>query len=269
MKTASVSRQQWVTKHVSGFCGTGKMMHRWKKRESAKCPRCDQDEDAEHVWICQGSGANEVWDQSISNLREWLKEQKTNPILTEALCTGLSAWRYTRPSDRDRMSAPIQGLMEDQDRIGWKALLEGTPMRGWREQQQAFLTSKGSRRTGLRWVIALIQKLWDVAWDQWQHRNGILHDKDSEVLQAVTNRQIKEQIELGSTTLTQEGKALFRTSIRKIWTFPDAMKKGWLVRIEASRKRFQARKEAQEATYSRERGTMAEWLGRATISGLR
>ena len=34
MKNSTPSRRQWVTKHVSGHCGCGKMMLRWKKRLS-------------------------------------------------------------------------------------------------------------------------------------------------------------------------------------------------------------------------------------------
>ena len=34
------------------------------------------------------------------------------------------------------------------------------------------------QRTGQPWVATLIQKIWDISWDQWQHRNGILHRGD-------------------------------------------------------------------------------------------
>ena len=55
MKAVPRTRRQWVTKHVSGFCATSKMMHRWGKRQSSKCPRCEMEEDAGHVWKCRGS----------------------------------------------------------------------------------------------------------------------------------------------------------------------------------------------------------------------
>jgi hypothetical protein len=38
---------------------------------------------------------------------------------------------------------------------------------------------KSQEVLGLRWVSALIRKLWTVAWDQWEHRNSILHERDS------------------------------------------------------------------------------------------
>jgi hypothetical protein len=32
MKAAKIPRRHWVSKHTSGFCGTGRQMKRWKQR---------------------------------------------------------------------------------------------------------------------------------------------------------------------------------------------------------------------------------------------
>jgi hypothetical protein len=39
MAKVTISRRHWVAKHSSGFCGTSKMMLRWKKRTTDMCPR--------------------------------------------------------------------------------------------------------------------------------------------------------------------------------------------------------------------------------------
>ena len=53
MRALSFCERTWVTKHVSGFCGCGKMMERYKKWESPACPRCgDCIEDNWHVIWC-------------------------------------------------------------------------------------------------------------------------------------------------------------------------------------------------------------------------
>jgi hypothetical protein len=55
------------------------------------------------------------------------------------------------------------------------AILSGRPSPvGWSEVQHRYYEFLDSRRTGLRWLTALIQKLWDVAWDMWDHRNRAL-----------------------------------------------------------------------------------------------
>ncbi len=33
-------------------------------------------------------------------------------------------------------------------------------------------------------MVALIKKLWDIAWDMWEHRNGVLHDSENVVSSA-------------------------------------------------------------------------------------
>jgi hypothetical protein len=60
MSEITKTRQQWVLKHSSGFCGVGKMMYRMKKWPSPACPRCGLEEDTEHVWICQHSDVQQM-----------------------------------------------------------------------------------------------------------------------------------------------------------------------------------------------------------------
>jgi hypothetical protein len=55
----------WILRHRE-------MMKRWGKRTSAKCPRCDLDEDATHVWKCRGSGADEIWMKAMDKFKKEL-----------------------------------------------------------------------------------------------------------------------------------------------------------------------------------------------------
>jgi hypothetical protein len=53
----------------------------------------------------------------------------------------------------------------------------------WKEIEHQYFLFLGKRDSGERWVRLLIQKLWDVAWYQWEHRNEVVHKKDSVVTQ--------------------------------------------------------------------------------------
>jgi NADH pyrophosphatase NudC (nudix superfamily) len=66
MAKVTISRRhRGVAKHSSGFCGTSKMMLRWKKRATDICPRClNAVEDATHVWQCQDPRAINAWTQA-------------------------------------------------------------------------------------------------------------------------------------------------------------------------------------------------------------
>jgi hypothetical protein len=58
-------------------------------------------------------------------------------------------------------------------------LLEGWASFEWSIAQQEYYKLIGSLKSGKRWMIALIKKLWLIAWDMWEHRNGILHEKEN------------------------------------------------------------------------------------------
>jgi len=48
----SRGRRVFLSKHISGMCGVGKFMLRWKEWDHDKCPRCGLPEDSKHVWKC-------------------------------------------------------------------------------------------------------------------------------------------------------------------------------------------------------------------------
>jgi hypothetical protein len=66
-----------------------------------------------------------------------------------------------------------------QNDIGWEALLNGQVSLHWKEIQHQYYIFLGKRNTGERWVRLLIEKMWDVAWDQWDHRKEVVHKQDN------------------------------------------------------------------------------------------
>jgi hypothetical protein len=97
-------------------------------------------------------------------------------------------------------------VVQKQDAIGWQSFLEGRPSVGWSEVQHRYYEFLDSRRTGLRWLTALIQKLWDVAWDMWDHRNRVLHDQEHSVARDLQIQQITDEFATGSVGLAREAK---------------------------------------------------------------
>jgi hypothetical protein len=80
--------------------------------------------------------------------------------------------------------------------------------------QHRYLQWIGSRRSGLHWLTALIQKLWDIAWDTWDHRNRVLHDTELSVARDLEIQQITEQFQLGRADLPNEVKASSEEDVR-------------------------------------------------------
>ena len=218
MKETKRTRRHWVVKHSSGFCATGKMMKRWKQQLSSKCPRCDEPvEDELHVWRCQGEGAADIWLESIRKLRSWMMKSKTLPNLTAIICDRLTAWRNTSsPVVQVSYFLGLRDTVNAQEKVGWRSFLEGFPVRGWAEVQQRYYEWIRCKNSGERWLASLIQKVWDVAWDMWDHRNSVLHGNESSLLLLQLRRGIEEQFELGSSSVTKDAKLLVRPGREKI-----------------------------------------------------
>jgi hypothetical protein len=115
--------------HSSVFCGTSKMMLRWKKRATDICPRClNEVEDATHVWQCQDPRVINVWTQAIANLEVWMQKQRTQPGIIQVICAKLLAWeRGSIEKIPVGTFHSLPAVVQKQDEVGWQSLLEGRP----------------------------------------------------------------------------------------------------------------------------------------------
>jgi len=124
-----------------------------------------------------------------------------------------------------------------------------------------------SRRSGFRWTVALIKKLQEVAWDMWDHRNGILHgDPDrhhrkGELEEA--NANILREWQRGDAGLLQEDRFLFRNQ-EQIMARTLDLKVQWLATVVGARAAADAAATANDS-YAVERQGMRNFLaGRRT-----
>ena len=71
----------------------------------------------------------------------------------------------------------------------------------WMDIQERYYKNNRIRWTGRRWLTALIKKLWLVAWDFWEHQNGI-NQENQEALQQLANQDtIRDEYGQGSIGL--------------------------------------------------------------------
>ncbi len=70
----------WASKHMSRFCGVGRMQKICGFWDNSRCPRCRQEnKTTTHVLVCAGSGAEQEWINRVTNLGLWLIEVNTHP----------------------------------------------------------------------------------------------------------------------------------------------------------------------------------------------
>ena len=184
MRSIPRPRRVFISKHVSGMCGVGKFMKRWKEREDDRCPRCGEPEDAPHVWRCKGEGTEDIWTKALEGLASLLRKLNTNPTLLHIILVYLRGWRS---GEGPQYVPPLvfQTLVEEQGRVGWSRFFEGWLVQQWSSCQQRYYQTCKSKRTGRRWTIEVIKKLWDIAWDLWEHRNGVLHETENLVTRSM------------------------------------------------------------------------------------
>ena len=79
----------------------------------------------------------------------------------------------------------------------------------WQLVQKRFFKRQKKRKTSLRWATSIINKFMYVAWDIWNFRNSLLHDKGG-VNERATNKelnlQIREEFTIGTANLQDKDK---------------------------------------------------------------
>jgi regulator of sirC expression with transglutaminase-like and TPR domain len=140
------------------------------------------------------------------------------------------------------MEHDLQELQDAQDEIVWDKFMFGNISVLWQEIQAQYFREIGKQNSGLRWTSALIQKIWQVAWDQWEHRNAILHNCESLITQAeaaMITSWVQMELETGIQGLLQGDRYLFddhRVAKSAKWTVESQV--SWLDTVAESRQAY-------------------------------
>ena len=130
----------------------------------------------------------------------------------------------------------------------------------WGIAQQYHFRELGFRRTGKSWLTALIKKLWNVSWDMWEHRNGILHDalviEEEEKKASKLILEIQEQKRKGIQGLANYAKKLLEKPIDELKMSTNKKKEQWLKSIYRAREKKQIDGEKMK----KQRELMRKWL---------
>ena len=128
----------------------------------------------------------------------------------------------------------------------------------WRQAQQEYYHRISSRRTGKRWVSALIRKLWDVAWDLWDHRNNQIHSPgqlDAYEDTTALDLSVRAEFALGTPpNLPCRFRYHFRyTHVDEVMALSNIDRSLWLKKSKLIRRRL---------PLAAERRQMRQWLNR-------
>ena len=70
------AKRKWRTKHMANTGPVATVLHMRKERDSEQCPRCEEVETNLHILQCKGEGTEEIFQESMEEVNEWIDEMK-------------------------------------------------------------------------------------------------------------------------------------------------------------------------------------------------
>jgi hypothetical protein len=192
----------------------------------------------------------------MKNLKEWLLSNNTPPEMARMIVEGLSSWRHGNSTATTHIPW-LQTIIDRQSKFGWNNFFEGLILKDWRTEMTRNLSKLKLAKSSRRWAVALIRKMWQVAWDLWEHRNGYLHDNENNLISIQVNEGIKNEFALGQWELDPQSRQLFSGGVNAVLHKPLDIRQQWLRRIQVARCRA-----LERYGYAAERKAMAHWLGK-------
>ena len=153
--------------------------------------------------------------------------------------SGLSSWFSNTTFSLCERSLDRTTLMafKTQQLLGWRALLFGTIADSLIQCQQGHYKTTNSRKSGTRWGIQLVAKLWNIIYQLWIHRNNCLHD--TEMINSLSGKNMLEtaiihEHALGIKDLPSVYKSYF-SSLSKLQEKSIKHQKQWFLVIRSGR----------------------------------
>jgi len=110
-------------------------------------------------------------------------------------------------------------------------------------------------------MAELIKKLWNIAWDLWDHQNEALHHSQNtrnDILDSRINDQICFLFRQGLQAVPRDSFAVFQTPLDTLLQKPRHYKTRWVSSVEAAIHRKQ---QHEYGAYISEQRLMRRWLG--------
>ena len=185
----------WITKHVSGFCGTNKQLSRMQTSTQNRCMCCcRQGEDRLHITRCPDPGRSAMFNQTVEDLINWMKRSNGDIDLILVLQAYLKL-RGKTPMRRICSTTPrLHTMARDFDRLGWVNFTEGRICNALFQVQMDWLSKTGSRWSISGWSVTFVSKVLDITHRQWLYRNARIHLKVAEGLTQPAHEAITSKV---------------------------------------------------------------------------
>jgi hypothetical protein len=132
-----------------------------------------------------------------------------------------------------------------QDSIGPRQFFEGWLHSEWELLQEKYYKEINSHRSAKRWTIAVIMWMWEIAWDIWEYRNEVLHNKNNhsttEDTEAIDLRVKTLWDTIYITGLLPKDLHLADITLTRLLQFPRHQKTEWLHQVSLALEQAKSR----------------------------
>jgi hypothetical protein len=93
-RNISKSRQWWMSKWMTDFCGMGIMLVQYSYQKHSKCLYSQQsNESTAHIIQCPNPDAISLWEMEVHNLHKWMQDNYGEPSMINIIRDNLLGWR--------------------------------------------------------------------------------------------------------------------------------------------------------------------------------
>jgi hypothetical protein len=241
IKSFPIMFRTWVTKQVSHFNGTNRQISRWDKSVINICPNCNRrDESTEHINRCPDQGRKDIMEESVKELRKWMRNEQTDPELIKLICSYINGHGTVKmqsllnsPRSKYKNAAILHDL------LGWSNFMEGRIGNIWVHMRKEDIRSRKLLRGGDKWARGLMTRLLQMTHQQWLYRNATVHLKIRDGCTVVQHKNLLKEmgqcINTDPEDLLREHKHLLFTNFRKLANGPAQEKRQWVAEYHAAK----------------------------------
>jgi hypothetical protein len=186
-----------MVKYLNGISPVGKVVSRYDRKYSAKCPSCEESmETQDHVHQCLNP-KREQWREQFKEAINQVMEKYDSPAPMRKLW--LDGLEKAISDDDDTLvecESNLQLIKDTQQQIGWKQLLKGRMSKEWiRYQKEAMGASATKRKNAATWATDMVSTIFEQWLKLWRMRNEERHGGDTTERKEAERKQAIRELE--------------------------------------------------------------------------
>jgi len=153
MKTVPIGKCRWASKQMLGHFAHGKIWSDGNNGHRINVHGVGKRRKIKHTLPNVNTKRQQKWNENIQALKEWMKQENSDPQLILNLTQRLQAWWEEQEPPRGSM------VEQTQVEVGWNLVLDGWLCLEWRLQQEAYWAQWWWWKSSKQWTAELIKTL--------------------------------------------------------------------------------------------------------------